>query len=886
MNQAARRRNGSAAPLVLAFCFLTLPHGALFAQNGTITEEAYTTPPPEIADFVLAPRHENVTFSNPSPDRRWFVKLRTDGLPRMADFARPYYNLAGVQIDPAASRARSLTTQRASGIDLISLEDGRTVRVQVPEGARVSDATWSPDGSRIAFFAHFPDATHIYVADAATGRSRRITRSPVLATLVTRMDWTADGRRILTVLVPEDRGREPRPPAVPTGPRVRLTAEGENRLRTFPDLLETPYEKELLKYHITGQLALIDVDSRAVRRIGRPAMFRSIDVAPDGQYVRVTTIQEPFSYIVPVSNFATADEIWDLNGRVVVEVARNPVRDGTQGTGDDNDNSNDNDRSGGRRNLAWRPDGKGLTFLQLEPAPQRERGQRPDSAAADTTAAAPDSAAGDQQQRARRKDRVMHWLPPFDSTSLTVLYESENRMSNVRCSADASILFITESSGGTTHEYAVFLSDPSKKYTITRTRTQGGGGFGGGPGGGGDPDRPSLVTTRGPAGLPVVQVSPDQRYVFLQGTKYADNPAEEAPRPYLDRLEIRTGEKERIFESGADVYEEIELVLDDEATRLATTRQSPTMVPDVHVREVASGALRKITSNRDYTPDLTTAPRRRFQVTRVDGFRFWVEVTLPPGYVDGTRLPALFWFYPREFTDQAAYDRRNRTYNKNRFPALGPRSMDALVRLGYAVVQPDLPIVGPQGRMNDSYVPDLRNSLAAVIDELDRLAIIDRTRLAIGGHSYGAFSTVNAMVHTPFFKAGIAGDGNYNRLLTPIGFQTERRDLWSAREVYLTMSPFLWAEQLNGALLMYHGLDDQNVGTHPINSERLFHALDGLGKTAALYMYPYEDHGPATRETLLDLWARWVAWLDKHVKNAGAAEPAVAEAATPESEGR
>src|SRR5690606_4098385 len=249
------------------------------------------------------------------------------------------------------------------------------------------------------------------------------------------------------------------------------------------------------------------------------------------------TIQEPFSYIVPVSNFATADEIWDLDGRVVVEVARNPVRTGTQGAGDGDDN--DNDRGAARRNLAWRPDGKGLSFLQQEPAPQRERGQQPDSAAADTAAAAPDSAAGgERQQRPRRKDRVMHWLPPYDSTSLTVLYESENRMSSVRYSADASILFITESSGGSTHEYAVFLSDPSQKYTITRTRSSG---EGRGPWGGGDPGRATLVTTSGPAGLPVVQVSSDQRYVFLEGTTYADDPAAEAPRPYLERLEIQIG---------------------------------------------------------------------------------------------------------------------------------------------------------------------------------------------------------------------------------------------------------------------------------------------------------------------------------------------------------
>ncbi len=175
--------------------------------------------------------------------------------------------------------------------------------------------------------------------------------------------------------------------------------------------------------------------------------------------------------------------------------------------------------------------------------------------------------------------------------------------------------------------------------------------------------------------------------------------------------------------------------------------------------------------------------------------------------------------------------------------------------------------------MNNNYVNDLRNNLAATIDELDRRQLVDRQRLAIGGHSYGAFSTVNAMVHTPFFKAGIAGDGAYNRTLTPIGFQTERRDLWEAPNVYLDMSPFLYANNLTGALLMYHNLADQNVGTDPTNSIRLYHALNGLGKPTALYLYPLEDHGPVAKETLLDLWARWGAWLDKYVKNPQKTEP-------------
>jgi dipeptidyl aminopeptidase/acylaminoacyl peptidase len=268
----------------------------------------------------------------------------------------------------------------------------------------------------------------------------------------------------------------------------------------------------------------------------------------------------------------------------------------------------------------------------------------------------------------------------------------------------------------------------------------------------------------------------------------------------------------------------------------------------------------------DYSPEITNAQRQMFLVTRADGYHFWANVTLPKDFKPGAKVPGFIWFYPYEYTDQAGYDRTKRTYNKNQFPDLRPRSMVYLITQGYAVIEPDMPIVGAANRMNDNYVSDLQNNLSALIDELDRRGLVDRTRMGIGGHSYGAFSTVNAMVHTPFFKAGIAGDGNYNRTLTPNTFQSERRDLWEARETYLSMSPLLYADRLTGALLMYHDLADQNVGTDPTNSIRLFHALLGMGKPAALYMHPYEDHGPVTKETLLDLWGRWVAWLDKYLK--------------------
>jgi len=365
-----------------------------------------------------------------------------------------------------------------------------------------------------------------------------------------------------------------------------------------------------------------------------------------------------------------------------------------------------------------------------------------------------------------------------------------------------------------------------------------------------------------------VLVTPDGASVFYQGTVYDKKPDAVGPKTFVDKVAIRTAEKTRIFESDNNgVYERVTSILDPGAATFIIARESPTEIPQFY--RLQDGRRTQLTHNEDPTPDLTRSKIERFVVSRPDGMSFRVTVNLPHDYVKGTRLPALFWFYPREYATQEAYDRGFQTFNKNSAPGFGLRSMEYFVRLGYAVVEPDAPIFGPQGAMNNNYVHDLRTNLSVIIDELDRRALVDRTRLALGGHSYGAFSTVNAMVHTPFFKAGIAGDGAYNRTLTPLGFQSERRDLWEAPQVYLGMSPFLYANNLTGALLMYHGLHDQNVGTDVTNSIRLFHALNGLGKQTALYLYPLEDHGPASKETLLDLWARWAAWLDKYVKNAG-----------------
>jgi dipeptidyl aminopeptidase/acylaminoacyl peptidase len=820
-----------------------------WSQETTLAHEGWARPPESIARAVLAPRHDNISLTNPSPDQRWYVHEQSGGMPAMASFAREHVWLGGLQLDPRANRVRAFSTRGSSALVLTDAETGRALRIAAPRGATLGAPRWAPDGRRIAYFVHQDDATHIHTADVPGGGTRQLTRTPVLATLNTTIEWTGDSRAVVTVLVPSNRGSAPRMPAVPTGPQVRLTAEGENRTRTYASLLEWPHEQALLEYFATGQLAIIDVDSRRERRVGAPAMIRSIDADQRGEYLRVTTMQKPFSYIVPVSSFGTKEELWAADGRVVAQLAERPLNEGIR-TGPRTDDTpgrfgaGDEDADG-RRSIAWRPDGS-LGYLEQEPA-----------VPGDTAAAGADSAAARNGRATRRRDRVMRWAPPFDDASQTIVYETDTRMTGVRYSADAQVLFITEGTGNAQHQYAVYQSEPAKKHTITRGRSD-------------DVRRDpgTLMTVRGTHGGEVVRMSADNGAVYLSGTQYFDDPLTDAPRPFIDRLTLASGERTRIYEGeNGTVSERVIALLDDTTPRLIIARESPTQVPDAYLRE-ADGSVTRITSNRDHNPEITNAQRRRITVTRADGLTFKVDVTLPADHRPGTRLPAMFWFYPREYTDQDSYDRTLRTYNRNRFPLPNARSMEFLTLHGYAVVQPDAPIIGASGRMNDNYEHDLRNNLAAVIDQLDREGIIDRERLGVGGHSYGAFSAVNAMVHTPFFKAGIAGDGAYNRTLTPLGFQSERRDIYQGRETYLAMSPFLFANNLTGALLLYHGLDDQNVGTAPINSTRLFHVLNGLGKTASLYMYPYEDHGPATEETILDLWARWTAWLDTHVRNA------------------
>lgn len=424
-----------ASLLAVVALFWTSLRPLALAQPNDLGKEAYLMPPKEIADALLALRQENVALTNLSPDGKKFLITRSDGMPTLQRMAQPRVYLGEMAFDPVGCRAHGLWVRSSPGFDLFFYAENRKVPVQVPDRARVSNPVWSPDGTKLAFYAHFEDATHIYLADTDTGYSRKLTNTPVLATLVSTFQWSKDGKKIQTVLLPDEGKREtPKRNGVPTEPKVRVARDGKNPSRTYRYLLESPHDMKLLEHLLTGQLAVIDVPDGKVTKVGFPNLIRSVSMAPGEEGFRVSVLKKPFSYYVPLTRFGSHEGIWNLEGKSLYTLAdrklqetepqpaaaapapQQPMGKGKGGgkprpTGQppaanqpqppaDPDNpgtgtpTTDPD---GRRDLAWRPDGQGMSYLQLEPAQAKD-------------------------DKAIRKDRVMQWLAPYGKDDVKVVY--------------------------------------------------------------------------------------------------------------------------------------------------------------------------------------------------------------------------------------------------------------------------------------------------------------------------------------------------------------------------------------------------------------------------------------------------------------------------------
>ena len=849
-----------------------------YDPRAIIAAERYQKPPAIVEKIVAANRNAPIVLGNQSPDRKWFMKLDSDGLPSLEDFAKGHIYLGGLQVDTMAFRARALTTRGGHSITLIEGMTGNTRTIATVAGADVSSPTWSPDGKTIAYIANFPKSSQIMLLDVVTGKSTQLTRTQINAVHQTGFDFTSDGTAIVTVLVPQPFKAKPVEPAVATTPIVRLTTDGKiDKERIHPSLLSTPHEKDLLEYYSTGQLAVIDLKTRTTRLAGKPAMIRSVSPSPDGQYFRVTLMNKPFSYIVPSSSFGSEEQLWDATGRVVAQLSKRPLREGSfadsaAAVADSiaNLTAGQDPMLKGKTILGWNPRGSGMLVVSLDP--------KADSIALAAGVATGRAGRGGRgggtggpptcEQLPAVPSKLSTWMPPFGANDFKDVYMSAGRVCGASFTPDGKTLFV----GVGRQSYAMRLDDTTKHFALPNVTLGGGGGRvgrgGGGGGRGGAAANPLLGTVAMHRGF--VAIAPDNRTVFLSGNKEPGASWEkEGPVSWVDKLDIETGARARVFESAPGTAESVVAPLDDDYSKVIVSHETPIEVPNSFLVDTRTGSKVKLTNNVDLMPEVSQAIRKRLWATRPDGVRFEVDVTLPRDYKEGTRLPGIIWFYPTEVSTQQAYDQGREATNINRFPVVGARSAEIWTTQGYVVIQPQaIPVFGPQGSMNDHYIDELRDGLYATIESVVNAGYLDRDRVGLWGHSYGAFSTVNAMTHTKWFKAGIAGDGMYNRSLTPYGFQNERRDFWQAQETYLKMSPFFYADQLSGALLMYHQIEDQNEGTDPISSIRMFHALLGQGKTAALFMYPYEDHGPATKETDMDQWARFVAWFDVYVKNA------------------
>jgi dipeptidyl aminopeptidase/acylaminoacyl peptidase len=826
---------------------------ALLAGAPAAAQEAAPATNPDEPSYILPPApvqnilHTDKNFATldyVSPDGDHFLVTKVNELSTLALMSKPTLRLAEMEIRPATNRLWHLDTWGVYGMRFYSLKNQRFVDVSLPEGSFASDFTWSPDGSAMAFLAHLPDHTEVWTADPATGRARSLSSAPVMATAGTSsnnqghgpshmLQWTPEGT-LLTLLVPSNRGSEPAASRIPQGPLTRHTRAQPVGNPTYRFLLRDQHDEDLFEYYTTSQLAELAPGQRPVL-LGEPKMYESISLSADGQYVMAVYMERPFSFLTSYRGFPRKTEVLDRKGDVVVTLASSALREGRSpgaggGFGRGGDNGGNDPRS-----WVWRADGAGLAYLQRAPGARGAEGDAP------------------------RPDRLMLVPAPFDTAEATVVAESEDPIRSVSYSKDGRHAFATVTRGsqsGLVH-WAVGGASPARDVVVDFHATD-------------DPTElpGELLTQQTGNGLEYAVVSSDGASAYLEGDGYA---ADFRPTPFIDQVAVTGGAATRVFEGAKDSFDQPLVALDADLTSLVASREAVHRFPDSYLWTRDGGWGANLTNNVDPFPEVTAAERIDFEFTRRDGLEVQGRVSMPVGWKKGDApVPAMFWDYPREYTEGQDYERAAiRGRNHNAFTQMSwLRWSDIWLTQGYALVYADIPIVGEN--YNDTYVASLVDGMYGAVRAVDELGLVDINRIGHGGHSYGAFATANILANAPFFKAGIAGDGAYNRSLTPDGFQAERRSIWEAPQTYLEMSPFFKADQIDTPLLMYHGADDNNTGTFPIQAERMISALTILGKTAVLYEYPYESHTPRAMENKLDMWARFLGWFDEYVKGAEA----------------
>ncbi len=784
-------------------------------------DAAYQSPPAAVAALLTAPRVPRGA-PNTSGDGAWLAVPDLRSLIPIATLAEPVAKLAGLEVLPGMWANRNGLKNAAAGLTFYKVADGKQVRAKLPDGVQIGPVRWSNKSDRVAVMAYAQGGGELWIVEAATGNARRV-EGVHLHSVSSVLEWSNDDSGVFASLVVDDAAALADPSRVPAGPAVRQAAGRATPQRTARDVLRSPDDVARFAYTVTAQLAFVPVNGSAVRKLGAPVALAGCDVSPDEKYLLVNRFVLPAPLGFPASLFPRRVELWPVAGGAPIALGDVPL----------------NDRSAiasvsplGPREFTFAPDGKALWFASWE-----------DKAGASAQAAVRDTALPPPGT-----DRILRLDAPFTGAPVEVartMFPLQGMM--FTWNGDRLVYSESYEPRRVDRESWLDAKDASQHGTLVARSSEG------------VYDAPGIMATRPGRHDTRVWTSADGKSFYRFGEGFRAD----GQRPFLDRGTFDGGATTRLFESDGKRLEAPVTLLSADGKRFLTLAQSATEPPNWFLRRAGESSAMAVSAFTNPAEALSKAQRQSFTFKRDDGVVLNAEVVLPADWKPGSKpLPTVFWIYPNDYRSAAAAS-QNRS-SPNRFPSQSALNPEVLVTQGYAVVKPDLAIVGT----NDQYVAELKRSAQAAVDECVRRGFTDRDRIGVGGHSYGAFSTVNCLAHTRLFRAGLASDGAYNRTLTPFTFQAETRNLWEARDTYLGMSPFLYANQIEAPLLLVHNQDDTNVGTNPIQSQRLFEALNGLGKTAQLVEYPYEDHGPAARETVLDYWARALTWFDRYVKNA------------------
>lgn len=787
---------------VILFCIL--------ASSNAIE---YMEPEQALIDIVDAPRSPWISIS---PDFEWCL-LRT---PRknttILELAQPELKLAGIRFRPETLAPTRITVY--TKIELLNMETMETHSIDgLPDELRSLSRTWSPDGTMVAITNETTNGVELWLIETSSLSARRLTEPSLNLSARAFPKWlpASDGILICTKV----EGREP-PSSdnyVPEGPVVQETTGEEAPVRTLQDLLKNPRDEDLFTYYLTSQLSLVELNGN-ISSVGTPGIIWDFDPAPGEDLVLVHILHEPFSYSVTASRFPMRIEVRDLEGETVHTVADHPVRDNIPLAFGSVYN--------GPRSVEWRADAP-ATLCWVEALDD-----------------------GDAGEPADYRDKVFLQKAPFEESpcELALL---QNRYGGIDWGTD-SLALISEwwwptrnmRSWRIAPDYPAFTPELVFDYSWEDAYN--------------DPGTP--MTMLNEAGRRILY-SPDGESIWMKG----DGASSEGNIPFLREINLNTLESVEVFTSKAPYYERPVAFADNSGNNLLFLRESPQEYPNYFMRNLSDGSEYIVTDFPYPTPQLLGTSKELITYTRSDGLELSGTLYTPPGYstADGT-LPVIVWAYPEEFisADAAAQI----TSSPYEFDYVGWWSPLIWLAMGYAVLDnPSMPIIGEGNNSpNDTYIEQLVMNAEAAVDAVVNIGVGDRSRFVIGGHSYGAFMTVNLLAHSDIFAAGLARSGAYNRTLTPFGFQSEQRTLWESPEVYWQMSPFMFADKINEPLLIIHGAEDSNSGTFPIQSERLFGAIKGMGGTSRLVMLPLEGHSYSARESVLHTLWETGNWLERY----------------------